>query len=163
MCVAILGKGNREVIDDHTVREFGGQKSDKADELTGHGILVLIDEIFRHVLLHEFICRLGHPCVDEGGKIEERGSVEGELVVDHLVGRFCICALFIRVSSVCCETRKLTTYLRGDLVLGEGICSIATAVDGGAHGGVSAREMSGMMLSLLVSGFLDEPFCIDMF
>lgn len=60
---------------------------------TGHGVLVLVDEVLADVLHHELVCLWGHPCVDEGGEVEERGAVEGELVVDELVGGLCVGAL----------------------------------------------------------------------
>jgi len=51
-----------------------------------HGILVLIDKILGHVLDHELVSLLWHPGVDKGSEVEERGAIEGRLVVNELVG-----------------------------------------------------------------------------
>lgn len=62
---------------------------------TRDGVFILVDEILGHVLLHEFIGLGWHPCVHEGGEVEQGRAVEGEFVVDQLVRRLCIGSLSV--------------------------------------------------------------------
>ena len=64
---------------------------------TGHGVLILIDEVFRDVLHHELIRLLRHPGVDKGCKAEGWVAVEGQLIADQLIGCLRIYALCITV------------------------------------------------------------------
>ena len=52
---------------------------------TGDRVLILVDEVLRHVLGHELVGLLWHPGVDEGSEVEEWRTVEGELIMDELV------------------------------------------------------------------------------
>ena len=70
---------------------------------TGHGVLILIDEVLRDVLHHELIRLLRHPGVDKGCKVEGWVAVEGQLIADQLIGCLRIYALCITVDE---ELRK---------------------------------------------------------
>ena len=65
----------------------------KPDKLTRHRILILINKVFGHVLMHELVSLLGHPCMDEGRQVEEGRAVQRELVVDELICGICVGAL----------------------------------------------------------------------
>ena len=67
--------------------------SERTAELTSHGVLILIDEVFGHIFGHELVCGLRHPSVHKGCKIKKRGAIKRQLVVEKLVRR-------LRVSSL---------------------------------------------------------------
>lgn len=55
--------------------------------MDAHRVLVLVDQVFRHILLHKQIRLLWHPGVYKAGKVQQRRAVERELIVDDLVRR----------------------------------------------------------------------------
>lgn len=61
--------------------------------LTSDGIFVLIDQVFGDVLDDEFVCFVGHPCMNEGREVQGRVSVEGEFVMNQLVNVLCVSPL----------------------------------------------------------------------
>lgn len=78
-----------EVINDRTC-------FDAMIVLTSHGIFILIDEVFGHIFGHKLVCRLRHPCMDEGRKIEKGRAIKRQLVMEELVSGFCVGSLLTR-------------------------------------------------------------------
>ena len=83
---------------------------------TGHGVLVLVDQVLGEVLHHQLVGLIGHPSVHKGREVQVRRAIEGELIVDDLVGGLGVGSLR-RMSRLFAKHRRKQTLL-GSLNLG---------------------------------------------
>jgi hypothetical protein len=70
-----------------------------------YGIFILVNQILGDILQHELVDDGGHPGVHERSQIQQRLAVQNKLVMNQLIGRFCIDSLKKHQSQVYGEHR----------------------------------------------------------
>lgn len=118
---------------------------------TCHGIFVLVNQVLRHIFLHELVRWCRHPSVHERREIEERGSIKREFVVDELISG--LCGYPLRQKSRQMAVQCLAhwwTYFGGDVIFrdrGGSISGSVRMLDGVWMGLCKSPKMSFLVLT----------------